>query len=164
MELATTREVSRPTAVTERWDRRVLRAVSWVRWKFDGPPLSRLRRQLPLKGEPFSDSGFRNRYCTDAKAQSRRGGYHPPAKPIAACGKLECHSEAMKWPWNLTDYGMPIALQRLINTCHPERSRRVCRLRYGCVYCQRWKLTILYRNRKDSPIRGRCHAAVGGSE
>ena len=117
----------------------------------------------PLKRGAFRIAGSAIG-TVQTRRRSRRGGYHPPAMPIAACSKLECHSEAMKWPWNLTDYGMPVALQRLINTCPPERSRRVCRLRYGCAYCQRWKLTILYRNRKDSPIRGRCHAAVGGSE
>ena len=159
MELATTREVSRPTAVTERWDRRVLRAISWVRWKFDGPPLSRLRRQLPLKGEPSGrrvpqwarckregavmrrDGGIPPYGVSGSAAQPCRGGYHPPARPIAACGRLECHSEGAKRPWNLADYGAPIKCQRPNSPVTLSEVEGSCRLRDGIVDFQRWRYT-----------------------
>ena len=61
-----------------------------------------------------SGGGMRSSRPTQSRRRSApcRGGYHPPAKPIAACSKLECHSEDTQCPWNLSDYGAPIACQR----------------------------------------------------
>ena len=80
----------------------------------------------PFAQGGLSESAYRNWRTADAAdavgrddlipplfcAAPCRGGSYPPARPIAACGRLECHSEAMKWPWNLADYGAPIKCQR----------------------------------------------------
>ena len=69
-------------------------------------------------------------YAPHPPARARRGGYHPPAGRLRRAAK-KCHSEAMKWPWNLADYGS-------LSSCS------------GAGYKPQ-----PYRNRKDStPLRG----------